>query len=1016
MSFSAHEMMIFLRVRDEASRILGRFARNVQGVNQKVISANNDSIASAMKERNTLTGNANAVKAASREKITAMNKTIATHRNAIKIQQRETEAVRTNKAKEIVSYKQMAAATKEIYANDQKTMAKVLAALRKEHEAKKLEFDEELIGLRQVIAKKKEYLRLVDGKKQKEAQATAAAIAGTNKEIAKQKELEQAARNANRTERARASAKIAATHKQVQALQGSGMALTTVGAAAAAGGIVTVMALNNASDAAIEYRKAATTTLTQVDDKFKTTLEDIVNIGQNVASKFAVPIDEMQGSMYDLYSSMDVKNKTVATNFMVQAAKAAVGGSTDIKSATGSLISTLNSYQLKAKDVTKVNDVMFQLVRKGVGNFKEFTSAMATANPSAHRAGQTYQTTAGMLALLTRNGIKSAKAGTSVARAFDAISNPITAKNFKEMGMKIYDSTGKLKPMVKIVDMMKNSMKGLTQEQKTAKLKDMFQGSGGTIQALRFFNTALNDTKGAYKGLTNDMKNASNVTDKNGKKMGAAAIAYKQMAGTDASKILIAQNKMAIAWQKIGDAIMPVKTAIMEFFGQLADWWNKLSPQQQQGIAQFAAISAVILVVVGSITTFVGVVMLLAGAFLALDAAAWPVVLVALAIVAAIALIAYAAYLIISNWGSISKFFVDLWNTVSTWTVNTWNSIWGFITTTFNNIVNAVVGFASAVGKWFKDTWDSASKGVSDFMTAIGNYFSNMWSTYILPALSGLWEGLQTYIATLLSVIIALFTGKWGEIPGIILSGLSKITEFLVVGFANFASVFIGFFTDVSTKWSLWWQLLGEAAGTKVGDFVNWVKSVPSMIISGFMGLAVLGPKVGAWFNDMRLAAVKKGDDLLTWVKSIPTLITNALKGLSDLLSGIGGAIISGLWNGMKKMWDDAKGWITGIADWIKQHKGPISYDRKLLRPAGKAIFEGFNDELLSGFKDTKKIIGRVGPSLTIGNATGLAYSSTGVGMSNSGATIHMPIYTNEIDPVKNAADLGYEVSQRLGL
>ena len=96
---------------------------------------------------------------------------------------------------------------------------------------------------------------------------------------------------------------------------------------------------------------------------------------------------------------------------------------------------------------------------------------------------------------------------------------------------------------------------------------------------------------------------------------------------------------------------------------------------------------------------------------------------------------------------------------------------------------------------------------------------------------------------------------------------------------------------------------------------------------------------------------------VLPTARNIPNSISGAVGRPSDTLYGAGSAIMGGLKAGLLSRWGEVMSFVSGIAGWIAANKGPLSYDRTLLRPAGSAIMDGFNKSLVEGFRDTMGIV-----------------------------------------------------------
>src|SRR5207244_7594756 len=126
---------------------------------------------------------------------------------------------------------------------------------------------------------------------------------------------------------------------------------------------------------------------------------------------------------YDIFSSIDV-NIPDAEKLLTAFAKAAVAGQTDIQSVSRGTLGIMNSFRLSAKDINHILDDQFEFIKKGVGTYDEWAKRIGLVSPSAVRAGQSLDMMMAALAEASRMSGVAAKAGTAVARSFDAFSNP----------------------------------------------------------------------------------------------------------------------------------------------------------------------------------------------------------------------------------------------------------------------------------------------------------------------------------------------------------------------------------------------------------------------------------------------------------------------------------------------------------------------------------------------------------------------------------------------------------------
>lgn len=232
----------------------------------------------------------------------------------------------------------------------------------------------------------------------------------------------------------------------------------------------------------------------------------------------------------------------------------------------------------------------------------------------------------------------------------------------------------------------------------------------------------------------------------------------------------------------------------------------------------------------------------------------------------------------------------------------------------FGNMLNAVATAAQTVGGWLKTAGNWISQNldlVTPLVAAVGGAVAVVTAVTTAMQLAAAAQALLNTVMAANPIMLVI-----------------TLIAALVAGLTYF-------FTCTNTGKAVW------------SSFTNFIAGCVSGILGWFSGL---GSSIGGAFNNAANSAKNTWNGVVSWFRGIPGTIDGFFSGAGTLLYNAGASIISGFLNGLKSMWSNVTGWISGIGDWIKAHKGPISYDRRLLIPAGQAIMTGFAQGLNTGF------------------------------------------------------------------
>lgn len=776
----------------------------------------------------------------------------------------------------------------------------------------------------------------------------------------------------------------AANASTLYALRGTSTAFIATGKALGIGGALMVAAFAKAVSAAAEFERkldffGAVTNAT--GEELAKVSEKALQLGQDTIYS----ADQIAASFVEL-GKAGISADLIISG--VGDAVAHLGASADIPlvQAADIITAAVQTFNLKGREAVHVADLLQGAANASIVEVEDLGVSLKYVGGIAASISIPIESTIDALSLLGKAGIRGSTAGTSLRQIMVSLTG--TSKKasgvLKDLGIitkdganAFFDAQGKAKPLGEIFQILQDKTKNLTEAQRLAAFKVIFNN-----RALAAANIL---TRSGAKGFAAMNKEIGKTT--------AADVSAKRLDNLSGD-IEILRGNIETLLIKGGAPFQEFLRQVVQGITKFIQKFSELSPETQKNIFAFLGIAGATLVVMGAISTVIGVVANFIGTIKRLFFAfrligtIVRIVIVAMRllsiafltnpiglIITAVALLVAGFILLYQNSedfrniiGNIGKFFVsvwesvlaffqgvpqffsDLWQTIQDafstglqWIKDNWQTLLLIISGPVGWVILLIQKFKDRIIEFFSTMWENVKSAVANGISATISFFRELpnkilyWIGFLFGRLVRIWFEIQKFLWTNAAAIVLGVINFFKELPARIVAFFVSLAKNVVAKWNAFKTAVtniaikvvanvIDFFKKLPGRIVAFFVNLKNGAVQKFTEFWNRTKAIAIQLIANVVKFfSELPGKIAKFFLDLKTRAVAKLVEFWirakAWAENIKNGFIKIVQGLPGLVAKVFQDILSNIGSFVSDLWSKAK-------------------------EAGSSLWEGFKDGL----------------------------------------------------------------------